>query len=190
MPPEASPPTWSSKYEGWHSRSTPHDSPSTFTPTREALAFAVMYSGQADPEGFTLALFQPNIAVDAMGKVLVVEKDDFDGLTALAQKTPGLPQTGTFWNTWRIKQTPPARSEQVINRLLVATSKDGSLVSTSVQGYTKERTALESPVGDINEFPGVLWELFGLFTESFEEYDRGGRNTELIDLVKLTFWDV
>ncbi len=138
----SSQPEWSSKYEGWYSRSTPQDdstSSSTFTPTREALAFAVLHSAQADADGFTLALFHPNIAVDAMGRLLVVEKDDFTGLTTLAQKTPGLPQTGSFWNTWRVSQE---RSEQVIRRLLVATSKEGELVETSVQGYSKEQRAL------------------------------------------------
>ena len=178
---------WSSKYQGWYSRSTPHDSPSTFTPTREALAFVVLHNAQADPDGFTLALFHPNVAVDAMGRVLVVQEDDFAGLTSLAQKTLSLPQTGSFWNTWRIARE---RSEQVIRRLFVAESKDGELGQTSVQGYSKERTTLKPAVGSVDKLPEVLWELFGLIPEALEGYERDAGDTKLIDLVKETLGEV
>lgn len=51
--------------------------------------------------GFSVAFFKPNVAIDAMGRVLVVPQDDFDALANLAQQVSGLPETGAFRNQWR-----------------------------------------------------------------------------------------
>ena len=157
--------SWASEFEGWYSRARPHPSPSEFIPTRDRLSFAVLHSAQADPGGFTLALFSPNIAIDALGKVLVLDEKDFDGLTALARQTLALPDTGLYRNTWRIKRD---RTEQPIERLFVP-HDGGGLRQTCVQGYGKDTRELKVPAG--KQLPDVLWELFGLISEAEEGYE-------------------
>ncbi|KAI0818550.1 hypothetical protein BC629DRAFT_1278273 [Irpex lacteus] len=166
---------------GWHSRATPHPSPSTFTPTRSSLAFTILRNAQADPEGFTLALFKPDIAVDARGHVLVLEKGDWEGLVGLAGKTAGLPKTGTFWNTWRVKQE---RTSQPIDRILVASSEEGELDETSVQGWDSGKTELSESVGETTQLPDVLQEFVGLVREGREGYRRGEEDKAVIAKVK------
>ncbi|CAL1704906.1 unnamed protein product [Somion occarium] len=177
---------WSSKYEGWHGRATFHPSPETFTPTREILAFAVLHHAPAIPDGFTLALFKPDVAVDARGKVLILNPDDFTGLSDLARQTLDLPSTGSFMNAWRIAQR---RTDQPIERLFVPGSTT-ALVETSVQGYEKGKTELKTPVGDIHELPEVLHELFGLIAEARDGYERGKEDEDTISKVKAVLGDV
>jgi len=172
---------WSSEYSGWHSRSTPYDSPDKFTPTQESLAFAVLRSTQGTPDGYTLAFFTPNIAVDAMGRVLVVPADHFAGITLLAKQTLELPSTNSFRNSWRIDQQ---RTEQPIERLLVPTKEGQNFKQTGVQGFEKGKKMLKEKVGDLTELPDVLYELFGLVAEAREGYVRGGEDTETISEVK------
>ena len=111
----------------------------------------------------------------------------FAGLTSLAQKTLSLPQTDSFWNTWRIAWE---RTEQVIRRLLVAKESEGELQQTSVQGFSKKRTALQTPVGKFDNLPETLWELFGLVEEALEGYEKNKGNVEMVELVKATLGDV
>jgi hypothetical protein len=51
--------------------------------------------------GFSVALFKPNVAVDAMGRVLVLTESDWNALADLASQTTNLPETGAFLNQWR-----------------------------------------------------------------------------------------
>ncbi|GJE87188.1 hypothetical protein PsYK624_032710 [Phanerochaete sordida] len=176
--------SWTSQFAGWHSRS--HPDQRAFNPTRDELVFAVLRSTPAEPDGFTLALFTPNIAVDSMGRVLVLGQETFDGVASLAKQTLELPETGTFRNTWRIKQP---RTSQPIERLLVPSSS-GELRQICVQGYEKDKRELSAPVGDITELPEVLWELFGLFEESRGLDQRGRESTVAIDKVKAVLGEV
>ena len=166
---------------GWHARATPHPSPETFTPTRSSLAFAVLRNAQADPEGFTLALFSPNIAVDARGKVIIIDFDRWDAFVDLARQTVSLPKTGKFWNTWKVKQE---RTSQPIDRILVASAGSGELVETSVQGWEKGKTELSEPVGDITQLPKVLDEFVELEREGRDGYVKGEEDKEIIRKVK------
>ncbi|KIP09503.1 hypothetical protein PHLGIDRAFT_18604 [Phlebiopsis gigantea 11061_1 CR5-6] len=172
--------SWHSEFAGWHSRAQPHTSPDSFSPTRDNLVLGVVRSAPAQPNGFTLALFSPDIAVDAMGRVSVLSADDFAGLNVLARGTINLPDTGSFRNTWRVKQT---RTSQPIERLLVPTS-DSALREVSVQGYDKEKRDLSAPVTEYTQLPDTLWELFGLIAESREGYERGQEDVKLIGRVK------
>lgn len=172
--------SWSSKYSGWHTRATPSISPESFTPTREGLAFASLYHAPANPDGFSVAFFHPNIAVDARGVVLVVNQDDFAGLEKLAKQSLELPQTGLPMNTWRINQR---RTDQPIHRLHVPRSSD-EIVETGVQGFEKGKKSLKEPVDGINELPEVLHEIIGLVVEGREGYERGKANEEVIGKVK------
>lgn len=165
---------------GWHARTTPHPSPETFVPTRSALAFAVLRNAQADPEGFTLALFSPNIVVDARGRVLILAIDEWDAIVDMARKTLNLPKTGKFWNTWRVKQE---RTSQPIDRILVA-SAGGELAEESVQGWAKGKTELSEPVGEITRLPQVLDEFVELVREGRDGYVKGEEDKEIIKKVK------
>ncbi|KAI0082738.1 hypothetical protein K474DRAFT_1654890 [Panus rudis PR-1116 ss-1] len=172
--------SWSSPYEGWFGRAKPYPSPETFSPSRENLAFAVLHHAPADPDGFTLALFSPDIAVDAMGHLHTIDKADFAGLTHLAQGTLKLPPTGLFMNTWKVAQR---RTDNPIERLYVPKA-EGDLVQTSVQGYEKGKKELKAPVGDIRELPDVLHEFFGLVAEARTGYERGREDKEFLSRVK------
>lgn len=168
---------------GWYTRTIPHSSPTTFTPTRSSLSFIVTHSAQADPDGFTLAFFhgQPNVAVDARGRVLeVADAADFEGIMKLAKDTLALPATGSFLNTWRIKQ---ARTEQPIERLYVP-STESEVKVTSVQGYDGSQRELKGPVDGVTELPDTLWELVGLVLEARSGFERGQEDKDVIAKVK------
>ncbi|KAL4253894.1 hypothetical protein ABKN59_004216 [Abortiporus biennis] len=183
MPASSSSPPWSSQYENWYQRTSLHPSPSTFTPTRESLVFSVLRSTPVDPEGYTVSFFKPNIAVDAMGRILDVKEDDFTGISNLAQQTLNLPQTGRFRNTWVIAHD---RTSQPIDRLLVPNvpGEVSELSQTSVQGYEKGLKNLKTAVGDIHELPAVLNELFGLVAEGRTGYTKGEEDVQVIAKVK------
>jgi len=163
--------------EGWFSRATPLSD--NFSPSRDKLAFSVLRNAPVDPEGFTLALFYPNLAVDATGRVLVLSDTDFSGLVNLAKRTPDLPQTGSFMNTWRIRQD---RTSQPIDRLFVPVNDE--LVQTSVQGWERGKKELVTPVGDITELPDVLYDFFGLALEARQGYEKSREDQDVIGQVK------
>lgn len=166
--------------QGWHARATSHPYPD-FTPTKDALVFAVLLNAPVDPEGFTMALFQPNIAIDARGRVLQLQSQDFAALAALAQEASGLPDTGSFMNAWRVSH---ARTSQKIDRLFTKTSGGRDIRETSVQGWDPEKTQLQDAVGDNQALPPVLQELFGYIQEGRTGFVRGEENKELISQVK------
>lgn len=172
--------SWSSKYSGWHTRAGSYLSPESFTPTREGLAFAALYHAPANPDGFSVAFFHPNVAVDARGEILVVNQEDFEGLETLARASLELPPTELPMNTWRISQR---RTDQPIHRLHVPRSAD-EIVETGVQGFEKGKKVLKEPVAGITELPEVLHEIIGLVVEGREGYERGKANEEVISKVK------
>ncbi|KAI0709383.1 hypothetical protein C8Q76DRAFT_786155 [Earliella scabrosa] len=167
--------------EGWYSRATPHPSAPDFTPTKDELVFAVLLNAQADPEGFTLAVFRPDIAVDARGRVLQLQPQDFSSLTSLAEETTRLPETGSFMNAWRVDHPVTSRP---IDQLFYKT-ESGEYKQTSVQGWSPDRKQLKSPVGDYQELPPLLQELFGYVQEARTDYERGREeNPALLEKVK------
>lgn len=163
----------------WTDRAKSHPSPSSWTPSRSDLAFAVVRNGPVEHHALTLALFKPDIAIDAMGNILVLKSEDFARLTGLANKTPDLPETGTFRNTWVVDQ--PTTS-QTIDRLLVPAG-DSDYKQISVQGYAANKKQLKQPVGDVAELPDVLHELFGLISYSRAGYNKGSRNEDTLSKV-------
>lgn len=170
---------WSSDFAGWRARATTLPDPASFKATPDNLVFAALYSVPVDPEGFTLALFSPNVAVDASGALLRVEHGDFDGLVKLAHAVNELPDTGEFRNQWRVRQPITSRP---IDRIFV---KSGAGVrETSVYGWAKETTVLEEPVGTTNTLPGPLYQLVGLVREAREGYEKGREDRAVIDRVK------
>ncbi|KAJ8696876.1 hypothetical protein PTI98_006703 [Pleurotus ostreatus] len=191
---------WSSRYADWHSRATPNPNPTLFEPTRSALSLAVLRNDPVQPEGFTLALFHgatdAAIAVDAMGRVLQVTAEDYEGIISLAHEVLALPSTGTFRNTWALKR--PTTS-QPIDRILVAVKGRGDsegdveLKETSVQGFSKQLTMeLKRPLTDegITLLPLSLSELAGLVLEAREGFVPGDEDKRMVTKVKDVLGDV
>jgi hypothetical protein len=163
----------------WRDRASPHDSPFSWSPRRSDLAFAVLRNGPVETDALTLALFNPNIAVDAMGNVLTLDSGDFDHLVSLANLIPDLPPTNIPWNTWAIKQ--PITS-QPIDRLLLPLDDD-TYMEISVQGYDSVGRELKEPVAVFPTLPDVIHELFELIAYSRVDYDRNSRDDETLEAV-------
>ncbi|THU88063.1 hypothetical protein K435DRAFT_782196 [Dendrothele bispora CBS 962.96] len=166
----------SSSLSGWHARTlqTPYSAANAFEPKLDSLTFAVLHSTPVEPEGFTMALFKGTstsddaVAVDALGRVLLVSEKDAAGLTELAKSVNTLPKAGGFRNTWRIKQQT---TSQPISRLLI---KDGNnLQETSVQGFATGKKELKTAVGDVTELPDALYDFVGLVLEARDGYEIG-----------------
>ena len=171
----------SASAQGWHARATPYAGAADFAASGDALVFAVLLNAPADPDGFTMALFRPDVALDARGRLLQLAPADATALAALADAATRLPDTGSFMNAWRVAHP---RTSQKIDRLFAKTA-DGALKETSVQGWDAERKQLKTAVGDYQELPPVLQELFGYIQEGREGYERGQEeNSELLAQVK------
>lgn len=171
----------SASAKGWHARANPHPASADFTPTRDALVLAVLLNAPVEPEGFTAALFRPDVAVDARGRVLQVQSADFATLADLAAQSTRLPDTGSFLNAWRVQHD---RTSQQIDRLFVPTS-DGGLKETSVQGWHPEKKQLKDAVAEYENLPPVLHELAGYVQEAREGFQRGQEeNKALIEKIK------
>lgn len=176
---------WSSPHAHWLSRSAPHPDPHSFTPTLPTVLLAVLRNAPTDPEGFTLAIFdspsQQLTVVDASGHVRLIERShtDAQALLDLASSTAELPDTGTWRNTWVVKQE---RTSQPIDRIFAL--KEGTLKETSVQGFDKTKRTLRDPVGDVEELPAVLWELTGLVLEGREGYVKGEEDQVVLGKVR------
>ncbi|RDX56617.1 hypothetical protein OH76DRAFT_1395739 [Lentinus brumalis] len=171
----------SSSASGWRARAEPYASAAEFTPSKDALVFAVLLNTPADPEGFTMALFRPDIAVDARGRVVQLKPEDFSTLASLAEDATRLPDTGSFMNAWRVAHD---RTSQKIDRLFVRTPS-GELMQVSVQGWHAEKKKLQTAVGEHDELPPVLHELFGYIQEGRADYQRGQvDNAGVIEKVK------
>ncbi|KAH9857024.1 hypothetical protein C2E23DRAFT_370503 [Lenzites betulinus] len=167
--------------KGWHARAIPHPSRADFVPARDTFVLAELLNAPADPEGFTAALFRPDVAVDARGRVLQLESADFAALAGLAEQATHLPDTGSFMNAWRVAHD---RTSQPIDRLFVHTS-EGGIKETSVQGWDPEKKQLKQAVAEHQELPAVLHELFGYLKEGREGHQRGQEeDKELIARIK------
>lgn len=175
---------WSSNLAGWRKRATAV-ADGSLHPSEDKLVFAAIYSTPVDPAGFTLALFEPDTAVDAAGHVLTLLREDFDGLKALAHAVARLPETGEFQNQWRVKWPMTSRP---IDRVLVKTPE--GIKETSVYGWAKGHTELEEKVGDVEVLPAPLYEFVGVAREGREGVDEHGReNKALVQQVKKLLGD-
>lgn len=142
--------------------------------------FAVVRNAKVENHSLTLALFGPNIGVDASGNALVLKEDDFSTLSSLASQTLELPPTGNFRNTWTIHRPTTCHA---IERLLVSTS-ESEVTETSLQGYNNQgEFELEHPMGDIAVLPPLLQNLFGLILEARTDYDPRRRNEAVLKKV-------
>ena len=164
----------------WRDRAERIRNPESWQPERKDLVFAVVRNAPVEHHALTLALFRPNIGVDASGNVLALKEDDFSALSRLATQTLDLPQTGEFRNAWVIRR--PTTS-QPIERLLVSTS-ESEVAETSVQGYNNQgEFELREPVGDFTVLPHLLQDLFGLILKARVDYDPRNRHEAVLKKV-------
>jgi len=164
---------------GWHSRATPHPDGSAYDIQKANVVFGLTRNSRVEQDGFSVALFRPNVAVDAMGRVFVLTEEDFSALASLATETTSLPDTGAFRNQWRIKHD---RTDYPIDQLYIAT--DNGLHTIGVYGHDGETTALKTPVGDILNLPTPLNSIITLAKEGRDGFERGTENTEVTSKVK------
>ncbi|VDB87099.1 unnamed protein product [Peniophora sp. CBMAI 1063] len=165
---------------GWHSRASPHPAGPSYEPSRSDLLLVLKRSTRVEPDGFSLALLAPDVAVDALGRVLTVPSDDFAALQALASNvadTNKVPDTGSFGNQWRIKQR---RTDWPIDSFRVARGPDEAPREVGVYGFDGEQRELNAPVGDITELPNDLHELLKLTLEAREGLEGGERDDTVI----------
>ena len=168
----------------WRDRAERIRNPESWQPERKDLVFAVVRNAPVEHHALTLALFRPNIGVDASGNVLALKEDDFSTMSHLATQTLDLPQTGEFRNAWILRRP---RTSQPIERLLVYTT-ESEVTETSVQGYNNQgEFELREPVGDITVLPNLLQDLFGLIMKARADYDPRNRHeavlTKVLDVV-------
>jgi len=168
----------------WRDRAERIRNPESWQPERKNLVFAVIRNAPVEHHALTLALFHPNIGVDASGNVLALKEDDFSTISRLATQTLDLPQTGEFRNAWIISRPTTSQS---IERLLVSTA-ESAVAETSIQGYNNQgEFELREPVGDITVLPPLLQDLFGLILKARADYDPRNRHeavlTRVLDVV-------
>jgi hypothetical protein len=85
-----------------------------FTPNYDSLLLAALVNAPLDPQGVTLTLYSqsssnatvPNnfVAIDSVGRVLLVPPEDGLGIVALARQSLELSPTNGWINTWFVKQ--------------------------------------------------------------------------------------
>ncbi|QRV92748.1 hypothetical protein RhiJN_20766 [Ceratobasidium sp. AG-Ba] len=209
----------SSSATGWHKRSEPYPDGSSYVVKQENLVFGLGRSTRLEPEGrayiqhfvtnvlkiliafvsgFTVAFFKPDVAIDAMGKVLKVRADDFTALVDKAYETLGLPESDTFGNLWRyeacfliieIKLSTVRLSvkqpvtDLPIDRLLIAGSSPSidQQHIISVYGHDGVTRELEEPVGGYTELPESLNDILTLGKEARENYVSGEEDKAVVD---------
>ncbi|KDN36959.1 hypothetical protein RSAG8_10493, partial [Rhizoctonia solani AG-8 WAC10335] len=169
---------------GWYSRATPHPDGAKYDVKKENVVFGLTRNSRVEQDGFSVALFKPNVAIDAMGRVWVLDDKDFDALTKLATLTIDLPDTGAFRNQWRVAHD---RTDYPIDQLYVATSS--GLHTIGVYGHDGQTTSLKPPVGEITDLPTSLNSLVTLAKEGRDGFQKGQENAEVTGKVKACFRD-
>ncbi|KAG8742509.1 hypothetical protein FRC10_001343 [Ceratobasidium sp. 414] len=183
---------------GWHSRAMPHPDGAAYDVQKGNVIFGMTRNAPVESNGFSVALFKPNVAIDAMGRVYVLNSEDFSALASLASEAANLPDTGSFRNQWRQVALPCAlvlvrlifestrvkhdRTDYPIDQLFVATSK--GLHTIGIYGHDGQTTTLEYPVGEITNLPAPLNSIVTLAKEGRNGFERGTENTEVVSKVK------
>jgi len=142
---------------GWRERATTGEQ---FKPTAESLEFAVRHATPVDPDGFTVALFKPNRAVDAQGRALTLEQADFDALVSVASAVAALPQTFQ----WRVYSDRTSRPIDYI------TLKDGDAQrSVGVYNWNEQTRTLEQSTEGFTDLPDPIQNILKLASEAAQD---------------------
>ncbi len=135
----------------------------------------------AFPYIFVVALFSPNIAVDAAGTVLVLPEADFAALITLAKACLKLP-VPPILGQWRVHHSVTC---QPFNYVWIVDHDNSNLKCITVYGYRPEsinhRYPLEKPVGSIAELPDALVDVLGL---SYGAYVDSNRQSVLVGEIR------
>ncbi|KAF8606964.1 hypothetical protein BDV93DRAFT_436736 [Ceratobasidium sp. AG-I] len=164
---------------GWYSRTTSHPDGARYAVNKDNLVFGLTRNARVEQNGFSVALFKPNVAIDAMGRVLVVAKEDFTALEELARSVSSLPDTGAFRNQWRIRHD---RTDYPIDQVWVNTAN--GLKTVGVYGHDGETTELKTPVNGITQIPSVLNDFVAYAKEGRTGFERGTEDSEVTSKVK------
>lgn len=174
---------------GYLRRATPYPNPHSYTANRAALKFLVLRNGMVEHDGFTLAIFEDRVAIDAKGTTSTLTQPDYDTIIRLAEATSALPSTGDFRNQWRVNHEITGLP---IERILYPRSSlsrtpaenyEDEYAETSVYGFDKTLTKLEEPTNGYEDLPRPLFELTGLVLEA-REGEEGERDNLVLQRVK------
>ncbi|CEL51763.1 hypothetical protein RSOLAG1IB_00298 [Rhizoctonia solani AG-1 IB] len=137
--------------------------------------------------GASLTLFRPDIAIDAMGRVLVLKQVDWNALTEIAEEITSLPKPKArpyHPSAWEMNQDVFCVPAQDI---YVFKSNVSSVVR--VRGWRGERSQLSYPVGNITNLPDSLHSLLIYSREVWRNYIayREGANKVILDEVRRMF---
>ncbi|KAI1783748.1 hypothetical protein LXA43DRAFT_306181 [Ganoderma leucocontextum] len=147
--PRATMTSTSTSAEGWHARATAHLDTSTFQPTADTLVFVSRLSTMASPDSFTMTLFLPDIAVDASGRVVKVQPQDFSILALLSEDVARLPDTGAFHGVWAVSSRFTCRA----NDYLHVRTAGGGMKTTGVYAWERRHTELGIPTAGYEHLP-------------------------------------
>jgi hypothetical protein len=140
------------------------------------------------PQGVILTLYSQSpsntttpsniVAVDALGRVLLVSPEDGAGIMTLARNSLEVSPINGRSNTWFAKPMTTCPTLDLLWILPPNTVRSFGrhLRSVSVDGFSKWRKDLEKPQNGVYELPDALWELLGLVDEAgwgeYEERDE------------------
>lgn len=160
--------------QGWHARATEHTG--SFAPAKEDVLLNALLNSPVEPNGFTVSIVKPNIAVDARGKVLSLSNDDFAAFEAKIEEVKALPQTSGFRGQWRVKQQ---RTSYPIDIIQIPGEAE-----RSVYGWSATTSTLEETTNGYTTLPEPLQTLIGWAREAREGYHRGQADGTEIEKVK------
>ncbi|KAF8985823.1 hypothetical protein BDQ17DRAFT_1493616 [Cyathus striatus] len=158
------------------------------------LKLAVLRNTPVETEGFTLALFAPNIAVSYFSTIHKLHPNNFTHILNLTVQTSTLPTPNRPFNIWAIDQP---HTSQPIDRVLVPLGtldpKPKKMYveeyrEVSVQSYKKGKTALKKEFGGYTELRSVLHDLMAVVLEAWK--GKREKDDEVIMRVKGLFGNV
>ncbi|EJF60449.1 hypothetical protein DICSQDRAFT_107543 [Dichomitus squalens LYAD-421 SS1] len=166
--------------EGWHTRAVPHPDHDalTFQPTIDNLLFTHRFSAMC-AEGFVMALFLPDIAVDSDGNVLKVQPQDLVILAALVKDVARLPDGGPFNGVWCLSSTYTCQARDHLN----VKTPEGTLKQSGVYAWSPRNTALAAPTAGYEHLPASLHELVGYAWEAYAGGSREKKPSPLVDVI-------
>lgn len=148
---------------GWHLRAKPHPDGAAYEIKKENLVFAMKINAMLDPDGLTVALFKPNLAIDAVGRVFTLSEPDWSALANLAAQAAALPKANPN-GLWEIRDYVSCLP---MDHIYIATPSGLQVVS--VLGYHPRKTLLFPNVGGFTRLPEPLQMLIGYGREGWED---------------------
>jgi len=146
-------------------------------PSASTLSIGLLFSTRLNPSGFAVALFAPDYAVDAQGRVLQLAEGDWAGLKTLTRQATADDLPKPF--QWRIKHD---KSDYPIHTLRVSYG-EGDVRDVQVYGFSNETKELEEPVEGLTQLPDAIQEAIAVLDEGRTTEGPGEGDDELVKLV-------